>query len=475
MKPYKILLLLFVLVFLTDACTQPESDFTPYFKLLENALTLDQSEFDKIWPGYNLNDFPIGLYNENEAYLINHPSPGDAFQKTDKKIDQFVLYHSPNKPDAFFGNTSVEYNGHRTSIFKVGKDMSEESFYNLLFHEVFHSFQSSRKIFNKRYGNVLLQPFFPLNDVEFYTLSYIEQMILRDAFISGEDSETKKRIQQYYAVSDKRNSMLDEKFIEFESNVQIHEGTATYAGNKGLEVMGFDKKSKQDLLKLINSKTDVPTGFRLRCYGAGGVLAELLDRYSPDWKNKLQLGFTLHGVLRSAVEPLSNDGLEDILNEYHYEEMKEEFKTLLEQQAEERKKQKDAILQPGHLLIEFPDQNFLDMSSMRFDPMNISLVEEQLLCHRSILTLGKKDRFSFKLNWQPILTEIAPGNLFFISKIYFVIPEDARMTADGESISELTENPDVKEFILDSKPIYMEIRNAAIRKEDSHTVIELKR
>ena len=154
--------------------------------------------------------------------------------------------------------------------------------------------------------------------------------------------------------------------------------------------------------------------------------------------------------------------------------VKEEFKTLLEKQAEEREKQREAILQPGHLLIEFPDQNFLDTSSMRFDPMNISLVEERLLCHRSILTLGKEDRFSFKLNWQPILTEIAPGNLFMISKIYFSIPEDAQMTIDGESISELTENPNVSKFILDSKSIHMEIHNAEARKENSHTVIKLR-
>jgi hypothetical protein len=480
MKLYKILLLLFIIVFLAGVCTQPKSDFTPYFKLLEKALTLEkalvlgQSEFDKIWPGYNLNDFPIGLYNKNEAYLINHPSPGDAFQKTDKKIDQYVLYHSPNKPDVFFGNTSVVFNGCRTSIFKIDKNMSEESFYNLLFHEVFHSFQSNQEIFNKRYGNVLLQPFFPLNDVEFYSLSYIEQMILKDAFISGKNSETKKRIQQYYEVSDKRNSMLDGKFIEFESNVQINEGTATYAGNKGLEIMGFNKKSKQNLLKLINGKTDVPTGFRLRCYGVGRVLAELLDRFSPDWKNKLQPGFTLRGVLQSRVEPLYDARLEDILSEYHYEEIKEEFKTLLEKQAKEREKLKQEIFKPGCLVVRFPGQNFLDMGSIRFDPMNISLVEEQLLCHKSILILGKKDRFSFKLNGQPILTEIAPGNLFLISKIYFTIPKDARMTADGEPISELTENPNVRDFVLDSQSIHMEIHNAEIRKKNSHTVIELK-
>ncbi len=83
---------------------------------------------------------------------INHPSPGDLFQKTDKKIHQFVLYHSPKKPDDFFSNTSLEYEGHRTSVFMIDQDMSEESFYNLLFHEVFHSFQKNQDIFNKRYG-----------------------------------------------------------------------------------------------------------------------------------------------------------------------------------------------------------------------------------------------------------------------------------------------------------------------------------
>lgn len=474
MKILRIFLFFFILVFFINACTQPESDFDPYFKLLEKALALNQPEFNEIWPGYDLNDFPIGLYNENEAYLINHPFPGDAFQKTERKIRQYVLYHSPKKPDGFFGNTSLEYNGHRTSVFMIGQDMSEESFYNLLFHEVFHSFQKNQEVFNKRYGNVMIQPFFPLDDLEFYSLSYIEQRVLKDSFLSEEDSQTRKKIQQYYVVSDKRNSMLGERFVEYESNVQINEGTATYAGNKGLGVMGFHEESKQNLLKLINDKIDAPTGFRRRCYSVGRVFAELLDRFSPDWKSKLRPGFTLPGVLRSAVEPLYEVKLEDILNEYHYEKIKKEFKNLLEQQSEERKLQKQEILNPGYVVVQFPSQDFLDMSSTRFDPMNLSLVEEQLLCHRSILILGKKDRFHFKLNWQPILTEIAPGNLFMILKIYFTIPEDAQMSLDGETIKELTEKTDIKEFNLESKSIQMEIYNAEIKKANTHYVIELK-
>ncbi|MBD3414089.1 MAG: hypothetical protein GF421_06645 [Candidatus Aminicenantes bacterium] len=474
MKTYRISLLLLILVFFVSSCAQPKSDFDPYLRLLEKALDLDQSKFNKIWPDYNLNNFPIGLYNENEAYLINHPSPGDLFQKTNRKIHNYVLYHSPKKPDGFFGNTSLEYNGHRISIFMIDQDMSEDSFYNLLFHEVFHSFQRDQEIFDKRFGNVILQPFFPLDDLEFYTLSYIEQMILKDAYLSDKDEQARKKAQQYYMLSEKRNSMLDEKFIEFESNVHINEGIATYAGNKGLEIMGFPESSKQNLFKLINEKIDVPTGFRLRCYSMGRSLAELLDRFSPDWQTNLQPGFTLDEVLRSVVEPLYDVKLKDILKKYHYEEVRNEFKTLLVQQAKKREQQKKDILKPGYMVIQFPSLNFLDMSSMRFDPMNISLVEEQLLCHKSLLILGKKDRFQFKLNWQPILTEIAPGNLFMISKIYFTVPEDAQMTVNGETVSELDDNPDINEFILESKSIQLEIREAWITREDSHSVIELK-
>jgi hypothetical protein len=474
MKLFKTVLLYFSLLFWINTYAQSKSDFTPCFELLEKAITLEQYEFNKIWPGYNLNDFPIGLYNENEAYLINHSSPGNIFKKTDKKIYKYVLYHSEEKPDIFFGNTSIEYNGQRTSIFMVNKDMSEENFYNLLFHEVFHSFQRNLEIFNERYGNVLLQPFFPLDDSEFYTISYIEQMILKDAYISDNESRTREKIQQYYAVSDKRNSMLDKKFIEFESNVQINEGIATYAGNKGLEIMGFPEKSRQNLLKLINDKIDVPTGFRLRSYSVGRILAELLDRFCADWKNNLQEGFFLDDVLKSKILPLDNVKLEDIYKEYNYREVKEEFKTLLEKQSVERKKQKSEILKPGYVLVKFPDYNFLDMSSMRFDPMNISLVEEQLLCHKSILILEKKDRFNFKLNWQPILTEIAPGNLLMISKIFFSIPKDAEITINGKSINKLTEKSDVNELILKSNSINMKINNVEIKNVNSHYVIEMK-
>ncbi|MBS3819403.1 hypothetical protein KGY73_07865 [bacterium] len=474
MKPYKIFLSCFIVLFCLNTCTQSQSALTPYLQLLEEALTFGQSEFDKVWPEYNLGDFPIGLYNEKEAFLFNHPSPGGIFQKTDQKIGNYVLYHSDEKPDEFLANTSIDYNGRRTSIFMVGKDMTEEKFYNLLFHEVFHSFQKTQEKFDKRYGNVMLQPFFPLSDLEFYALSYMEQMILKDAYLSDNERNTREKLQQYYVVSDKRKSMLDKKFREYEWNVQINEGTATYAGNKGLELMGFPEESKQNLFELINDKIDTPTGFRRRCYSVGRIFAELLDRFSPDWKNKLQPGFTLPCVLRSVVKPLYEVKLGDVLQEYQYEKIKEEFKVLLEQQAEERKKQKQEILKPGYVEIEFPDQNFLDMSSTRFDPMNISLIEKQLLCHKSILILEKKDRFYFRLNWKPVLTEIAPGNLFLISKIYFTIPEDAQMTLDGKSVNKLPEKSEVNELILKSDSIHMEAYEGKIRKENSHYIVELK-
>jgi len=473
MKHFKILILFLAFLVSFSALAQEKKDFKPYFKLAEEALSLKESKYNKIWPGYNLNDFPIGLYNENEAYLINHSSPGDIFKKTGKKIYNYELFHSPQKPKNFFGNTSTEHNGYWTSIFMISNDMTDESFYNLLFHEVFHSFQRKNEIFKRRYGNVLLQPFFPVDDLEFYSLSFLEQKILKDAYLSDDQKLARKKIRQYFAISDKRNSMLDKKFIEFENNVQINEGIATYAGNKGLEIMGFYEKSKENLLYLINKKIDVPTGFRLRSYGTGRILAELLDKFYPDWKNNLQVDFVMSDVLKFKIKPKNID-LSDIYKEYKYDKIKEEFDELLRKQAIVREKQKNEILKPGYIVVKFPSRQFLDMSSTRFDPMNISLVDKQLLCHKSILTLAKKDRFNFKLSWYPILTEIAPTNLFKISKIFFFMPEDAEITINNNSVEKIPSSLDIKELIIKSKSINMTVKNVFVKKTDSFYILEIK-
>lgn len=474
MKRPAILFIMLLLLNTVGTPAQEKTDFGQYFKLLQKALELKQKDFDKIWPGYNLNDIPIGLFNSNEAYLINHPDPGELFSKSGKKLLNYEIFHSQGKPQNFYANTSTTHNNHLTSIFYISKELSPQGFYNLLFHEVFHTFQKSNVFLKGRYGNIMVQPFFPLDDIEYYSLAYLEQMLLKDALAVNNKEKAIGKIQTYYEVLNRRSTCTEQQFSDYEYGEQINEGTATYAGYKGAALMDFDSYGKEQLNKLLETKITEPTGFRNRCYATGCTLCELLDRFYPDWKNNLTEGFNLTEILKVKIPAGDNSNLEKVYKEYNFPEIKKEFKKLLKEQADIRIKQKEYILKPGYVEIVFPDENFLDMNKFRFDPMNISLIEEGLLYHKRMLILGKSDRFEFTAMGHPVLNKIKPGNLFGISRVYVTLPKDAKLILNLEQTDSLSENKKIDELKVTSGTLNFSLKNAELKKENNKFMIIMK-
>ena len=453
---------------------QEKTDFEQYFRLLEKALQLKQEDFDKIWPGYNLNNVPIGLYSSDEAYLINHPEPGEIFTGSGKKLLNYEIFYSPEKPQNFYANTSIKFSNHLTSIFSVSGERTPQRFYDLLFHEVFHTFQKSNAFLKGRYGNIMVQPFFPLDNLEYYSLAYLEQLLLKDALEIYNKEKSKEKIQAYYEVLSRRSAVTEQQFSDYEYGEQINEGTATYAGYKGAALMDYDLYAKEQLNELLEMKITEPTGFRRRCYATGCALSELLDRFYADWKNNLTEGFNLPDILKIKVPKADNINLENVYKKYSLPEIKKEFKKLLKEQADIRIKQKEYILKPGYVEIAFPDENFLDMNQFRFDPMNISLIEEDLLYHKRMLILGKKDRFEFRAMGHPVLNKINPGNLFTISRVYVTIPEDAKIQLNGTVTEKLLENAEISELNVTSKTLNFSLKNAELKKENKRFLILMK-
>jgi len=444
------------------------SDFTV---LLERALSLSQEQYDEIWSGYNLNDYAIALYNDREAFLVNHPDPGEDFSETGKTLAGHPLFHADKKIPEFIANTSIDYRGTTTAIFVVSPDMTDQGFYNLLFHEVFHSFARSVEAIQGRSGNLLLLPFFPGDDAEYYSLSFIAQQILKDACAGGDDEAVRELAGQYLAVDDRRTQCADLTFAGYESEEQINEGLAEYAGNRGLALMGYSAESRENLDKKLDLKPDGPPAFRLRCYGTGHALALLLDRFRPGWKTELTRDKSLAGLLQEKVPPAQIADMQDYLAGRGIQTLCGEYTGILAAYRDESLGQFSSITENPHITVRFPDASF---ARMYFDPMNIRSVADAVLYHGRFVKLFNEDAgFDLTMN-APALTDFVSGNLFMVESVRFGLPVSMTAVIDGEDAAVLPESADFESLTLNADGIALTAGSGSIRKQGNSFEIALK-
>ncbi|MCK4244462.1 MAG: hypothetical protein KAX20_02420 [Candidatus Omnitrophica bacterium] len=463
----KRVLCIIILLWPIKLIAQEPSTFQPYLKLLEKALCLHTEQYQKIWPGYNLNDFPIALYNDKEAYLVNHPSPGQEFQQTKEAIANYPVYHSPQGVPQFRANTSIEYNGSLTSIFQIYEGMPETGFYNFLFHEVFHSFAEGIEGIKGRYGNVLLQPFFPTDNSEYYVLAFIEQQLLKEACLVEDEKKGIEKIQHYYTVHDRRISLADPSFAEFEYEEQIHEGLAEYAGNKGLELMGFKDKAKANLINLLDRKIEAPSEFRGRCYGTGRALAILLDNLYSGWKHNLSSKVNLNDLLRLKIKPAKDTNLDSILAKYEYGQLHKYFSEVLDKQRLIRENLKNKVCQAGCIEIRLPPDTLL---SINFDPWNITMISDSVIYY-NFLILSAKERFKLSLSGHPVITQNTPKNMYAVKKVMIPIPEKMEVLFNNREINELPEKGRFTGLSISAEGISLLIQNGHILKQRGRYII----
>jgi hypothetical protein len=467
--------LIFLLIFPAVYCYCVEqTDFEKFIRWTEKALDLKQELYNTVWQGFDLNDFPIGFFDSREAYLINHASPGTQFQDTGRKVCGAPLYHAEKKPDVFLTNTVLEFNGCSTPIFLVRNDLTEAQFYSLLFHEVFHAFQKGSENLNDRYGDVKIQPFFPLDNSTYYTMAYLEQLLLRDAFCSLKPKTAARKMHQYLAVFQSRTALLDKAFRDFEYEEQINEGTATYVGLRGASLLGYSGYAHNALLNLLEGRTTAPAQFKQRCYGTGAALCFLLDRYSPEWREKLGFGLNLVDImaLRFRDQPLPS--LDGVCQTYNCGNLRRAMEELLDNESAERKKMKEAFLQEPYLEIVFPSRQFLDAASMRFDPLDMVLIDRNLLCHKGNLILSSGENFQLRSQEWPIFCRLQPGNIFFISSVLLKMPEDAHLETSGGPESNFPDKGRFLSLHLFSKNIDIRILDAEILKQNGFHILKVQ-
>jgi hypothetical protein len=374
-----LLLVLFPLI----AAYGKEADFDGVLKTVCEAKNLSACLEGKIWPGENLLAVPVLIVDrgKKEAVLANHPGNPDGFTPSTRlsRLGLRVLYYPENYPDAAgAANTARRVAGAPTlTVLRESLETpagSTEKAVQLLFHESYHVYQEKIGLHGP---NENLSQAYPRDQARVKALRTLEGRLLFDALQEGKPA--RDILLALLGARSERAGLLEPRFAEFESQMEMHEGLADYTGWKALLLAAGMKDYRAALdesesfhryqgvnqelspyllvLKFVGVRDRIP--LRTSFYHTGCGYAMLLDKVEPDWK----AGFVsnprpLHELVSEAVgagaadEKERRDALEKAKAKYKFSDLvKTEEAYATERKAELTRLRDSVEANPEGLLV----------------------------------------------------------------------------------------------------------------------------
>jgi hypothetical protein len=180
----------------------------------------------------------------------------------------------------------------------------------------------------------------------------------------------------------------------YERGTELNEGLATY-----VELRAEARESLP-----FPAEGFAPDGVRLRGYAIGPAIGRLLDRFEPDWRERLE-----HGPTRSLDEWLTTAlGAGE---RCHFRPAEEDSVRLLarsdvRQLAAAHERLRDSVLSAPGWRIEVVADSAAPLWAERFDPWNLVSLGTGVIVHRRFLRLTK-DGLAIEVLGRTALTEPA--------------------------------------------------------------------
>jgi hypothetical protein len=256
---------------------------------------LDRLAAQPLWPGYDSAAYPVAIFTGEQTLLFRHPAPPDGFQPHPDREGVFV--HAGRYP-AVRSNSNAVIGGVTTATlmltFRPGRPETEEA--SILIHELFHVYQ--RQAFPDLRPNEAHRFTYPVTDVENYRLTLEEDRALARAVESVNLEDAAGWAALAMSIRGHRVERLADEHRDFETDVEMKEGTAFYLAHLSMGLARSTDKLQQTL---------PPDQFRWRPYATGGAIAALLDRFATGWKQRLNDDpeLTLGSLLDQALDTLS--------------------------------------------------------------------------------------------------------------------------------------------------------------------------
>ena len=312
-----------------------------------------------VWPGWDASSTPLLFYLPGEQdVLINHPRPPQGFVPYDGPVQfphsRIFVKDGPTLVDLDGQNTSKDVEGIQTLVVAdtlsnlraqvsgrledtrpTAEKIQELSFSSLatdpyeqlgfVVHEAFHVFQDRQPAHKSADEWLLLS--YPVLSVQNNVGFALEGSALSEALHAKDDEGLRRAAVRWLAVRKDRRASLPQKAIEYEDGTEYEEGLATYTEYRLFQVLerrqaapamtwaqGFAgyanlQPQRENLISQmvqnmsgtvrVNNDPYGTAPLRRRLYFSGMAAAVMLDRLSPDWKNRI---FSPDASLTSLVE-----------------------------------------------------------------------------------------------------------------------------------------------------------------------------
>lgn len=283
--------------------TEYQSGTSP---LVKEILKADQSNRkDPVWPGFNLLDQPILIYEAGvRSFLIAHPNPPSGYKGVQASPHTVFEKQGEVEDLDFVYQLHRDVNGSDTFAFRMeSNDQIAENLYTVV-HERFHVFQQE-DFKGPPAWSKYLEP-----SAEVLAMAALEQKALEKALSAETPQEVARYAKLFNAIRLARYqgpSVLQ----EVDAGQERSEGMAEYVTSVLLYRKGFPKAGSSGRLDIIYRLQRFPNVANMkkgRHYWIGTAQGYILDEGGPaDWKKRVADGEAPFDIVKEAYPVAEKD------------------------------------------------------------------------------------------------------------------------------------------------------------------------
>ena len=402
-----------------------------YLSKIEEFYKNAEQFSNKAWPGMTLS--PICIFRKNgPAFLYNHPNPPETLKKIRDN-----LYMGTQAELQILGATQANINGISTAInsYDLADYSCPEEAFAELFHEMHHAYQFKSVVPNIKPDDpvtLLLYPENYKNDA----LKIAEQKLMFSLCFCDDEKEFKELLNQINNIRVKRETIIGEKFIDYEKDVESLEGPAFYCqslyykeyatGNNTLK----NNYIQKEFFGVLNTPYYGRDKLRYRHLGSGIAMCYILDKYKQNWKKeyysskmKLYDYFTSQFNIEKPISPEIE--IDYALSKFHTQLL-----------IDNHTKNLNQFYDQGGIKITLKFKNTPQFRG--FDPMNAEAINDSTVLHSTLLKLGRNNNELFITSW-PVITHFN-DQIWYVNSIVLFVPEKEVELIDNNRIVVKNEN-----------------------------------
>lgn len=330
--------------------------------LLAEVTHMRQTLAGQVWNGWDQVDIPLIAYNEQYAFLVDHPRPGSGWIKVPdttvrggpwEPVPGKAYYRQPvTNADREIGAFTVRVGDHMVAAFgtwhwariglvrgirqEIPVPLNQVAPYRVVLallmgrhgdylaayeHEAFHAFQAlvAPERFMRAEGVASMEGQYPFDDSDLEELYAAEVKLLHTALKTQDEARMRDLVRQWSAQREARWTHMSAELVEYERQREWLEGLAKYsemtlmlaAAESDYDPLppgevdfdGYDSYPRYYQGQVGQVGRAESQNSEGRFYYTGMAQALLLDRLAPGWKADIwNEGGWLDDLLTRAAE-----------------------------------------------------------------------------------------------------------------------------------------------------------------------------